>query len=395
MRVRNLGWVVVAATVLTACDDPPVPKPQPTPPAASARPEYRFKFELKHKVKLVEDGVRSNDWVPAISPDGKYVAAAPPGRPAAVWDVETWEEVPIKAFHGKDHGSSFSLTAFSPSGRWLAFASRDNTIELIDWSSRRQMALNDDVVPRGRAYGGTVPMEMVFSSEENFLATGWFEGPIQILKLPELEQHMMLSEGAFSVPVLFSETSRTLVTMGRPQSDTPYLFPLRERGVRVYSTDSWTLERIKIDPELALYAVLPYDAESVLSTGADDESSPVTQITLWKWPSLEIVHRRSIDYVVGQPAAHRPTGYVAADFGPMGEGGIFELQGFAVFDPLGSAWQPVVKWETFEELAGDPALARGVGVMASRWAFSLDGKRCALAYRQWLLLFEISWEKSP
>lgn len=392
MQIHQVVPVIVTALLLAACDDPaPQPTP-PYPPTVQARPEYSFKFELKRKEKLVRDGVAWDYWTAAISPDGKFVAAAPPGRPAAVWDVETWEEVPVEGFHGKNHGGSLSFTAFSPSGNWLVFVSKPDIVELIDWTSRRRAALLEDAVPHAHHYGPPMPLEPLFSSNENLLATGWFEAPIEIYKLPELEPAMTLSEGRFSAPIMFSESAGCLLTMGRPLVEESGQWPLRESGVRAYSIKPWRLERVKIDPDFGFYGAVPYGDGMIASVAPSKDPSKATVIC-WRWSSFEEIGRRTLGHMVGQFASHPPTGQLGVEFGSQQGEETFETLGYAMFDPLGSAWEPVIGKEQLAEFVQQSAVGGAVGLMASVRPFTTDGKRCAMTWGPWLLVYDVSWEE--
>lgn len=105
--------------------------------------------------------------VPAISPDGRFVATLASNTRAAVWHIESGERVA----ETPDSDAFIFDMAFSPDGELLATACADNVARVIDVASARVI----DVLP----HAGMVGM-VGFSDDGRLLATASNDGHAKV-----------------------------------------------------------------------------------------------------------------------------------------------------------------------------------------------------------------------
>lgn len=411
MRNERLLVFVFGPLFLIACDDPPSPQPYPQPVSAP-RLQYRFSFEHTRTIKTAGTVVS-----PTFSPDGKYILAISGVAGVGVWDAATAEPVRADAFWGdvfkKPVTMRFGAAAFSPSGKWLLVASGEPpTLELVDWTTKKRHATVDPVA-LGAAVHRRSPVNVIFSPGEAYAAIGWEMGEIHVLRIPDLSTAMVLHEGACGVPVAFSDDRRQLVTAGGPhpapanEAVPPDWAPkesepdvlLRERGLRLWSTGPWRLERVQFDADVDGFGVGAYDGDQALSISAPRDRN-ASVLKLWDLKSLEMKSQREVDAVPYKPqwytgwSAHAPTGYIAFLEATQTEGQKDAFRGVSVLDPGGEGRQDVALRKAMFDAYGAPGEGEP-SVELSAGSFSQDGRRFVVGLGDSLLIYRVEWERRP
>lgn len=382
--MRTNVWMAVAAALAAAgCNPgtppapPPVVTPQPPP-----RPSYDFTFTLKHKVKA--DGIV---MAPGFSPDGRHVAAVIHGQGLAVWETAGWERVNLKSKQARDWG----LAVWSPSGRYLAVAQGPPAcVELIEWKERRSVAVFDKI--EYQTEDGDNPQEVIFSSEEKFLAVGWVNGTVTIHSVSNAEHKLTLAEGHGSVPLYFSDSSQELVTSGSPAIESSNPILRREAGLRSYSTNPWALNNCLFDGEVGSHQGGRIGADRFLTLGKLEANSTV--IKAWSRNPLKQLSRRTHKAVLVGCAIHPQTEHVASTESAKQDGSP-KILGIRLMDPLGEYSQSVATVDSIAKGIGEAPKGR-MNLSFGSAAFSSDGKQLSIGfYEGWLLIFDVEFKKLP
>jgi WD40 repeat protein len=401
MRLRSCCRLLGVFAILSGCDEPTAtPPPQPPSPSEAARPEFDFTFTHLRTIETEQTAVS-----PSLSPNGKFVVAIVENVGPKFWDASTGERIDSEEFTEVFRDNEFSIygrISFSPSGRWLAIASGyPETLELVDWQEQKTRTGRVEIALK-QSLAFRVPEAVIFSEEERSLATGWGTGEVLVHRIPKLELALRIDEGMTAVPLGYSERRRRMITVGSPTPveneapeatrSTDYL--LREAGLRLWSTDPWKLERVKLDEDVGYREAGAYGKDSAISLNATREGGTAS-VRVWDLDAIEPKRERVFERLFDAWCEHMQTGYISileyARSGQVDSG--FRFRGFAMLDPLGSGdASDGLTASAIEEASGLEPVSQP-SVRITRGAFSSDGTLFVVAYENSLQLYRVAWKE--
>lgn len=187
-----------------------------------------------------------DDFGPALSPDGKWLASAGPEHSVRLWDVEAGRLLPVLAASSSDEvvgvafsnkrmmavargedvelwdvetgsesggplrgSESVSSVAWSGDGAWLASGHADGSVILWDVATRQQIA----APASGHGYAIS---QMAFSPDRALLATASRDGKVlvwDLRTLPPAAEELQSPSSAGITQVVFSPSGGLLVTV--------------------------------------------------------------------------------------------------------------------------------------------------------------------------------------
>ncbi len=108
-----------------------------------------------------------------FSPDGKYVATASRDNKAFLWDAAIGEKISVL-----EHDGPVTDVVFSPDGKYVATASRDYTSKLWNVSTGKQIfsMKHDDIINN-----------VVFSSDGTYVATASNDNTARLWRICDIE----------------------------------------------------------------------------------------------------------------------------------------------------------------------------------------------------------------
>ena len=137
----------------------------------------------------------------AFSPDGKWLATASRDNTARVWEAATGKELARL-----NHDDVVQAVAFSPDGQWLATASSDNTARVWDAATGQELArLNHDYVVTAVA----------FSPDGKWLATASGDNTARVWDAATGQEIARLNHDNWVNAVAFSPDGKWLATASR------------------------------------------------------------------------------------------------------------------------------------------------------------------------------------
>ncbi len=160
----------------------------------------------------------------AMSPDGKYLAAANRKDTACIWETTNWQEI-----QRLRHESEVRAVAFSPDGQTLATGSGDGTVRLWNVSSGEE---------RSRMAKMKSVWDLDFSPDGSRLVGAGFDGYAHIWDVTDGQEVQRMKHPLPRVErVVFSPSGRHLVTV----DGDAYSGVEKESTVRLWDTKSAAL----------------------------------------------------------------------------------------------------------------------------------------------------------
>lgn len=219
---------------------------------------------------VIQRGHRAAVRSVSYSPDGKFLATASRDNSIKLWEVRTGRE--IRAFLG--HSDPVNIVTFDPSGKWLASGSSDNTV--IIWE-----VATGDVLRQIAGHSRRVT-SLDFNSEGTQLASGGWDRQVYVWdvstgeKLGEFKGNPATGIGV-GVNVLFSKDDKNLITGND------------DGKIIIYKLDT-------AEPQDTLRNISPGSCGGCPSfIQLDDKGSKLLSasrrgpVTLWDWKSGKIV----------------------------------------------------------------------------------------------------------